>query len=106
MIDKIRLYVPINTVEQRLVRDEIAKVLAKSYDAVILTFIEVVRMIEGKDYLFPFSIVEVYVKEVTDEQLRFFKDLASVIATNVGDSVVLEITRESIYIGTAEAKED
>ena len=103
MIDKVKLYIPINTVEQRVVRDEIAKTLAKSYEAVILTFTEVLMDIDKKICLFPVSIVEVYVKEVTDEQLNFFKDLASVIAKSIGDSVVLEVTRESIYIGTAEA---
>ena len=106
MIDKVKLYIPINTPEQRVVRDEIAKTLAKSYDAVVLTFTEVVKAIDKQVYLFPTSIVEVYLKEVTDAELDFFKELADVISQAIGDSVVLEVVRESIYIGTAGIKED
>lgn len=106
MIDKVKLHIPINTPEQRVVRDEIAKTLAKSYDAVVLTFTEVVKTVDDRPYLFPTSIVEVYVKKVTDAELNFFKELADVISQVIGDSVVLEVVRESIYIGTAGIKED
>ena len=106
MIDKVKLYVPINTPEQRVVRDEIAKSLAASYQAVILTFTEVCKLVDKEPYLFPVSIIEVYVKKLTDEELNFFKELADVISNAIGDSVVLEVVRESVYIGTAGITED
>lgn len=106
MIDKVKLYIPINTPEQRIVKDEIAKILSNSYETVILKFTEVVKTIDREVYLFPISIVEVYVKEVTDGELNFFKNLANIISEAIGDSVVLEVVKESFYIGTAGIKED
>lgn len=97
---KVKLFIPVNTTEQRVVRDEIAKSLASSYEAVTLTFTEVCKIVEGKPYLFPTSIIEVYVKELPNEELNYFKELSNIISEAIGDSVVLEVIKQTTYIGT------
>ena len=106
MTDKLRLHIPIQTSEQIVIRDEVAKMLSKESNAVVLTFEELVKVVDGTHKLFPVSIVEVYRDKITDDVLNYFKELAVVIASKIGDSVVIEVMRESIYLGTAEPKED
>jgi uncharacterized protein with ATP-grasp and redox domains len=101
MINRVRIHIPINTPEQIVVRDEIAKILSRDYKAVIFEFEEIVKVIDGELMSCPFSIVVIYMDSFSDELLSYFKELAVVISKEVGDSVVLEVTRESIYIGTA-----
>jgi len=106
MINKVKIHIPISTPEQIIVRDEMAKIFSRDYKAVILEHEEVIRLIDGKIKSFPVSIVIVYMDNFSDELLSYFKELAVVIAKEVDDSIVLEVTRESVYIGTAESKED
>ena len=106
MIDKVKLHIPIHTPEQIVIRDEIAKTLLLEYEAVVLHLTEHLIIVNDKPMLFPVSIVEVYVKKVTDDELEYFKDLAVIISDAIGDSVTLEVTRESIYHGTTEIRED
>ena len=106
MINRVRIHIPIHTPEQMVVRDEIAKILSRDYKAVIFELEEVVKIIDGELTSCPFSIVVVYMDNFSDELLTYFKELAVVISEQVGDSIVLEVTRESIYVGTAEPRED
>lgn len=102
MISKVKFHIPIVVPEQIVVRDEIAKELAKDAQAVILSLEEGVKEVNGEYHLFPVSVVEVYLENIGDQMLDYFKQVASIIAERVGDSVVLEITKETSYIGTAE----
>lgn len=107
MIDKVKFHIPINTPEQRMVRDEIAKSFSLEFEAVVMKFEELIKFADnGEPLLFPVSVVEVYLDEVTDDLLEFFKEVAEVIADKIGDSVVLEVTRESLYVGTAGIKKN
>lgn len=98
--DKIRFYIPIGTPEQVIIRDEVAKKLSKEY-TIVIGYMDTVRDVDGTPMIFPISKVEVFVEDITDEDLEFFKHLAGLIAAQVGDSVVIEVTRETSYTATA-----
>lgn len=104
--DRIRFHIPITTPEQVVIRDEIARGLAKEFRAVILSLEEFVKKVDGEYHIFPVSVVEVYLNSMSDKKLKYFKELSSLIAAQIGDSVVLEVGREISYIGTAGTKED
>lgn len=101
MTNKVRFHIPIHTPEQMVVRDEIARQLMKDYDAVILHLEYSIKLIKGKTVSFPISIVEIYTGDITEELLEYFKELTMIIAKEIKGSVVLEVTRESIYTGTS-----
>ena len=105
-MNKVNFHIPINTMEQIVVRDEIAKFLMAEYGSVVLHFIEIMVDINREIKLLPVSVVSVYSDEITDNDVKFFKQLAVVISEKVGDSVLLEITKEITYIGTANIEEE
>ena len=101
MINKVKIHIPINTMEQIVIRDEVAKSLTKDYKVVVLSLIEAVKLIDKKPYLFPVSVVTIYIEELTDEDISYFKELTTSISRTTGDNILLEITREILYMGTA-----
>ena len=105
-MNKVNFHIPINTMEQIVVRDEIAKFLMAEYGSVVLHFTEIMVDINREIKLLPVSVVSVYSDEITDNDVKFFKQLAVVISEKIGDSVLLEITKEITYIGTANIEEE
>ena len=103
LMDKISLHIPINTPEQRIIRDSVVKRLSKQFEAVILSNMELVKNVDGMPHIFLISRADIYVDGVTDEGMNFFKKLAEIMARLLGDSVVLEVTRKSSYVATAQA---
>lgn len=105
MINRIKIHIPVQTPEQIVIRDEVAKHLSEQFPT-ILSYVEFLKKVDGKIKLFPISIVTVYIDEMTDYDLDYFKKLVDVIASKVADSVILEVVRESIFMGTAQPTED
>ena len=104
-MNKVKLHIPIHTTEQIVIRDEIAKFLMNEYEAVVLHFTEILTDVAGQVKLLPVSVVSVYTDEITNNDIKFFKELAFVISEKVGEPVLLEITKEIIYVGTANMRE-
>lgn len=101
MSSKIKIHIPINTPEQIIVRDTIAKLLAKESQPVIIKFEELISKVNDESKRFSFSILEIRMEEFDDRDLNDLKELVQIIADKVGDSVVLEVVNESVYLGTA-----
>ena len=106
IMNKVNFHIPINTKEQVIVRDEIAKFFMAEYGSVVLHFTEMMVDVNREIKLLPISVVSVYSEKITDNDVKFFKEMAVIISEKVGDSVLLEITKEITYIGTANIKEE
>ena len=97
-MNKVRLHIPVGTDEQIYIRDEVCASLSIAYEAVIVKYSEITKITEDGLIFIPVSIVEVYSSHV---DLEYFKILADVVSRQIGDSVILEVIQETVYIGTA-----
>lgn len=105
-MNKVKLTIPIQTPDQIVVRDHLAKILSKDYNAVVIEFSETTKIVDGEILKFPLSTLIIYVNKISDNLLAYFKDFSVLISELIDDSVLLEITSESVYVGTAQPKED
>lgn len=88
-MNKVKIYLPITTDEQRFIKDEIAKSLKNKYDIVIIHFLSSCN----------YSIIEVLVHDMSVHEVRFFKNFVDSISDRVGESILLQIHQELEYIG-------
>ena len=101
MTDKVKFYIPVGNVLQMAIRDELVKRLAPDYDAVVIHCGQYAKQSKKDTKLCSLSIVEVYVDEVTEIRLEYFKALTDFLSQQIGDSVMVEIIKNIAYIGTA-----
>jgi hypothetical protein len=101
-LSKVIMHIPIHTEENLLIRDAVARRLATQCDEVILEYVEHVKDVDGVPRAFPMSRLNIYVSKITDANIEFFKRLAMVVSSVINEPIVLEITKESSYIATAE----
>lgn len=97
-MNKVRLHIPVGTDAQMHIRDEVCASLSIAYEAVIVKYSETTKITEDGLIFIPISIVEVYSSNV---DLEYFKIFADVVSRQIGDSVILEVMQETLYIGTA-----
>ena len=97
-MNKVRLHIPVGTDAQIYIRDEVCASLSIAFEAVIVKYSEITKITEDGLIFIPVSIVEVYSSHV---DLEYFKILVDVVSRQIGDSVILEVIQETVYIGTA-----